>query len=112
LIVATEGRVARAVPAVQAVVFKGAKMRNQGKRIRYVTERAVFELTENGVTLTEVAPGIDVDRDVLDQMLFTPSVAGEPRIMDERIFKAGPMGLRAEWSSRGTSAGVPQPPSR
>jgi acyl CoA:acetate/3-ketoacid CoA transferase len=98
LVIETEGRVARAVSAVQAVVFNGAKMRDQGKRVRYVTERAVFELTDNGVTLTEVAPGIDVERDVLDQMRFTPKLAGELRAMDERIFRPGPMGLLAEWS--------------
>jgi propionate CoA-transferase len=111
LVVGTEGRIARAVPAVQAVVFNGVKMRDQGKRVRYVTERAVFELTDNGVTLTEVAPGIDLERDVLDQMLFTPKLADDLRTMDERIFRPGPMGLLAQWSRRGpVAAGAAPPP--
>jgi acyl CoA:acetate/3-ketoacid CoA transferase len=100
LVIEAEGRSARAVEAVQGVVFNGPKMGAQGKRVRYVTERAVFELTAGGVKLVEVAPGIDVERDVLDQMAFKPEIAGPITTMEPAIFTEGPMGLRARWAAR------------
>ena len=60
----------------------------------YITERAVFELREDGVTLIEIAPGIDLKTQVIDQMEFTPKLADEIRLMDERIFRDEPMGLK------------------
>jgi len=63
----------------------------------YVTERAVFELREKGVTLIEIAPGIDLQTQVLDQMEFTPEIAyqedGTIKLMDARIFRDELMGL-------------------
>jgi propionate CoA-transferase len=97
-----EGSTPRAVSAVQGVCFNGERMRRQGKTVHYVTERAVFRLTDDGVELCEVAPGIDVDRDVLEQMAFVPKLAPDLRLMDERIFRSGPMGLRREWGRDGT----------
>ena len=66
-----------------------------GQRVLYVTERAVFEASEQGLRLTEVAPGVDVERDVLAQMEFEPLCDGEPARMDPRLFTEGPMGLLA-----------------
>ena len=60
----------------------------------YVTERCVFKLTKDGLELTEVAPGIDVERDILEQMEFRPIMRRDPAIMDRRIFSSEPMGLR------------------
>ena len=77
--------------------FNGDRMRRQGKSVHYVTERAVFRLADDGVELCEVAPGIDVDRDVLGQMSFIPKLASDVRTMDARIFRPGPMGLRRDW---------------
>ena len=61
--------------------------------VLYVTERAVFELTEDGVELKEIAPGIDIQKDVLDQMDFVP-VIKDVKVMDERIFCDELMGLK------------------
>jgi propionate CoA-transferase len=97
LVLEQEGTVPRAVEHVQGVCFNGPKMLRQGKTVDYLTERAVFRLTADGPELVEVAPGVDLDRDVLGQMAFRPKVAGEVRTMDERIFRAGSMGLRAAW---------------
>lgn len=97
LAIDVEGATPRAVSEIQGVCFSGEQMRRAGKTVHYVTERAVFRLTDHGVELTEVAPGVDVDRDVLAQMDFTPKVACDLRTMDERIFRPGPMGLRREW---------------
>jgi acyl CoA:acetate/3-ketoacid CoA transferase len=105
LIIDQEGRTPRAVSDIQGVCFNGERMRRQGKTVHYVTERAVFRLTDDGVELCEVAPGIDVDRDVLAQMAFVPKLAAELRLMDERIFRPGPMGLRRAW-------GLGPPPAR
>ena len=58
----------------------------------YITERAVFQLTRQGVELIEIAPGVDLKRDVLDQMDFEP-LMNEVKVMDERIFRAEIMGL-------------------
>lgn len=62
--------------------------------MRYVTERCVFALTEGGLELTEVAPGIDIERDILARMDFRPLLPRDPVTMDPRIFRDGPMDLR------------------
>ena len=59
----------------------------------YVTERAVFALGKEGLKLVELAPGVDLDADVLGQMAFTPTPTQSPPTMDPRIFGPGPMGL-------------------
>jgi propionate CoA-transferase len=66
----------------------------------YVTERAVFELRSDGVTLTEIAPGVDLQRDVLDQMDFPPRVAEPLRTMCEGLFRPEPMGLADQLGTR------------
>jgi acyl CoA:acetate/3-ketoacid CoA transferase len=97
LVIDVEGSTPRAVDDIQGVCFNGERMRAQGKTVHYITERAVFRLTDDGVELCEVAPGIDIDRDVLGQMAFVPKLASDVRTMDERIFRPGPMGLRRQW---------------
>ena len=61
--------------------------------VLYITERAVFELRPEGVTLTEIAPGIDLQTQILDQMEFVPKMADEIKTMDARIFRDELMGL-------------------
>jgi propionate CoA-transferase len=61
--------------------------------VLYVTERCVFKLTPDGLELVEIAPGIDIERDILSRMEFRP-IIGNPAVMDKRIFASGPMGLR------------------
>jgi propionate CoA-transferase len=97
LVINAEGNSPRAVGDIQGVCFNGERMRSQGKTVHYITERAVFRLTDDGIELCEVAPGIDIDRDVLGQMAFVPKLASDVRTMDERIFRPGPMGLRRDW---------------
>ena len=60
----------------------------------YKTERAVFELRKDGVYLTEAAPGIDIQKQIIDVMGFEPKIDGEVKTMDERIFRDGIMGLK------------------
>lgn len=91
-----EGRLKKIVPAVSHLTFNGAYAARSGIPVRYVTERAVFEMRDDGrggrrLTLTEIAPGIDLRRDVLDQCAAEVAVAADLREMDHRIFRRGPM---------------------
>jgi propionate CoA-transferase len=88
-----EGRARKLLPSVEQVAFNGRLGHARGQRALYITERAVFELTRTGLTLREVAPGIDVERDVLALLPAGVSVPGEPAGMDPAIFSAGPFGL-------------------
>jgi propionate CoA-transferase len=94
-----EGSLPKFVPRVREISFNGHLARERGQRVRYITERAVFELADDGVVLSEVAPGIDVERDVLGQMGFRPRVAERVRTMDRRLYATGPMGLAAEFGA-------------
>jgi len=89
-----EGRSRKFVPAVDQVTFSGKRARELGHETMYVTERAVFRLTDTGLRLEEIAPGVDLERDVLEQMDFTPEIKRPLGTMDPRIFRAEPMGLR------------------
>jgi len=67
--------------------------------VLYVTERCVFQLTQNGLELIEIAPGVDLERDILAKMDFKPSILRKPMLMDKRIFAIEPMGLRDDMLS-------------
>lgn len=82
-----EGRIGKLVEQVEQITFSGAQAVARGQRVTYVTERAVFRLEADGPVLIEIAPGIDLRRQVLDLMEFTPRVAEDLRVMDERIFR-------------------------
>jgi propionate CoA-transferase len=89
--IVAEGRNRKFVEDVEQVTFNGAEARARGQRVLYVTERAVFELGEDGLVLREVAPGIDVQADVLDLLPFEVD-ASDVRSMEPRIFHAGALG--------------------
>lgn len=93
--IASEGRARKFCDTVDQITFAGRLAAGQGKQVLYVTERCVFDLTPDGLRLTEVAPGIDLQRDILDQMGFAPEV-GEVTEMDARIFSNDPMGLKTD----------------
>jgi propionate CoA-transferase len=93
LVIACEGNVRKFVAEVEHRTFSGAYAAKRGQPVLYVTERCVFRLTPEGLELTEVAPGIDIGRDILAHMDFKPIVRN-PQLMDARIFVAGRMGLR------------------
>jgi len=91
--IVNEGAAAKFVQEVEHRTFSGAYSIQRGQPVLYVTERCVFRLTPDGLELIEVAPGIDIERDILARMQFRP-VIRNPTIMDKRIFSPGPMGLR------------------
>ena len=91
--IAKDGDVAKFVTEVEHRTFSGRYSVQRGQPVLYVTERCVFMLTPDGLELIEVAPGIDIDRDILARMEFRPIIRN-PVLMDKRIFASGPMGLR------------------
>jgi len=88
-----EGPGKKFVKRVDQITFSGTFARQQGQTVYYITERCVFELTEEGLKLIEIAPGVDLERDILDQMEFTPMVPDVVPKMDATIFREEPMGL-------------------
>ncbi|MFG6159234.1 acyl CoA:acetate/3-ketoacid CoA transferase [Halomonas sp. 1390] len=88
------------VTEVEQRTFSGALAAADGKPVCYITERAVFELTPEGLALTEIAPGVDLEHDVLALMDFIPLMPEPPRRMDARIFHEAPMGLAEELLER------------
>jgi propionate CoA-transferase len=91
-----EGRTRKFVREVEHRTFSGRVAAARGQRVRYVTERCVFALTERGLRLIEIAPGIDLERDVLAHMDFRPDLAMPLPTMDARIFDPAPMNLRPD----------------
>ena len=84
------------VDNVYKIIFSGDEAMKYEKEILYVTERAVFRLTEKGLILEEVSPGVDIDRDILSKMEFRPIIATPLKLMDERLFGVGKLGLSEE----------------
>ena len=103
--VVQEGALAKFVPHVREVSFSARMARERGQQVRYVTDRAVFELADDGIVLVEVAPGIDVERDVLARMGFRPRIAADLRRTDPRVYATGPMGLAGDFARAAGAAG-------
>jgi propionate CoA-transferase len=93
LCIRKEGRFRKFVQRVEQITFSGEYAAAQGQRVQFITERAVLVITREGLVVTEVAPGVDLERDVIGQMAFRPRVAPDLKAMDARIFRNGLMGL-------------------
>ncbi len=89
-----EGNTIKFVEEVEQRTFSGAVASSRQQPVLYVTERAVFRLTMDGPELIEIAPGVDLERDILGQMAFRPRISAHLKVMDARIFNDEPMGLR------------------
>ena len=100
LIIEQEGKYKKFVEAVGQVTFSGKYAGRQGRSVVYVTERCVFALREDGLELIEIAPGIDMQRDILDHLPFNPMVY-DPKPMSPLLFQPEPMGLRESISDIG-----------
>lgn len=91
-----DGSIIKFVDSVYKIVFSAHQAIKYGHDIRYITERAVFKLNEDGIMLEEIAPGIDLEKDVLSKMNFKPRV-GIVREMDSRLFRDDKMGIKEEF---------------
>ncbi|WP_235507135.1 acyl CoA:acetate/3-ketoacid CoA transferase [Thermococcus barophilus] len=91
-----DGNIKKFVKSVYKIVYNAALGLEKGQEVKYITERAVFRLTKDGLVLEEYAPELDIDRDILSKMEFEPKVSPKLKEMDERLFKEEPMGLRDE----------------
>lgn len=90
-----EGGLIKMVDHVTQVSYNGTIARRKKQKVHFVTERAVFELREEGVVLTEIAPGIDLQTQILDLMEFAPIISRDLKQMDQRLFcENGPFGLK------------------
>lgn len=93
LIIDSEGSVKKFVKSVEHKTFSGEYAVETGQPVTYITERAVFQLEKEGLVLTEIAPGIDLQKNILDLMDFVPIIRGKPRLMDPKIFSVASMGM-------------------
>jgi len=92
--IVTEGRVRKLVADVEQVTFSGRRAREQGQDVTIVTERCVLRRIDSGFEVVEIAPGIDLERDVLGQAEIPLAVSADLALMDERLFLPPPMALR------------------
>ena len=93
LVIRRDGAFRKFVSQVGQISFSAALAAQRGQDVSYVTERAVFQLEDGGVTLTEIAPGARLEEDVLAHMGFRPRISPHLRDMDPRIFRPSPMGI-------------------
>ena len=89
-----EGRSRKLVDAVEQVTFSGRMARQRGQKISYVTERCVIDLLADGLTVREIAPGVDLKCDVLDQAAFALKVDPQLKVMDDALFRDAPLNLK------------------
>ena len=86
LVIDSEGSIKKFIDHVQQITFSGEFAVKKKQPVLYVTERAVFELTEKGMTLIEIAPGVDLEKDVLAHMEFEPIISENLKLMDAELF--------------------------
>jgi acyl CoA:acetate/3-ketoacid CoA transferase len=91
-----DGLTSKFVEKVYRIVFSGKQAAKYGHAISYITERAVFRLTDRGLVLDEIAPKIDIDKEILAKMDFLPIISSNLRTMDERIFDESKMNIKEE----------------
>ncbi|HEY5717353.1 MAG TPA: hypothetical protein VIS52_02605 [Motiliproteus sp.] len=79
---------------MEQITFNGRYAAEKGQRVLYITERCVFILTPEGIKLIEIAPGVDLEHDILAQMAFRPLLADSIKVSDRRLYRQGPMNIR------------------
>ena len=84
------------VKKVQQITFSADYARENGQEVMYITERAVFRLIDKGIELVEIAPGVDLEKDILAKMAFRPAISPDLKLMDARLFGEAVMGIRDE----------------
>ena len=93
VVIVNEGKRKKFKSSIEQVTFSSEFSLKKGQKVLFITERCVFQLVKEGLKLIEVAPGIDIEKDILPYLEFTPIVE-EVKLMDSRIFEEGLMGLK------------------
>lgn len=93
LTIRQDGKIPKFIGSVQQITFSGKTARRKAQEVLYITERCVFRLVPEGMLLLEVAPGIDVEKDIVNKMAFRPIVSGEVRPMNPALFREAAMGI-------------------
>ena len=92
--IVNDGKFNKFINNVEQITFSGEYACSVGQTVLYITERAVFKLTSEGVVLEEIAPGVDVEKDILAHMDFKPIMPKKLKLMDEKIFSEGIVGIK------------------
>ena len=87
LVIHEEGKGRKFIKEVEQITFSGRYASKSGQEVLYITERCVFRLMDGKMTVTEIAPGIDLQKNIIDQMDFVPAVAPDLKVMDETLFR-------------------------
>ena len=95
-----EGRHQKFIPKLEQICYNAKLAFDRGQRALFITERAVFQNTDSGLELIEIAPGLEPERDVIAHMGFRPRVSKSLKTMDARLFAPGPIGLSSEINAR------------
>lgn len=95
LSIVKDGETTKFVKDVYKILFRGEVGVRENKDVTYITERAVFKLNSRGIRLTEIAPGVDLDRDILDKMEFKPEMGDHTETMENTIFLPERLGLNS-----------------
>ena len=91
-----EGKTKKFIDQVEHTTFSGPYALQNKQPVLYITERCVFKLTEKGMALIEIAPGVDLQKDILALMDFEPIMEQPPKLMDARVFRDEPMQLKRD----------------
>jgi propionate CoA-transferase len=86
--IVTEGKQHKFISQVEQITFSAKQALKKGTPVLYITERAVFRLTKQSLELIEIAPGVDLHKDVLDQMAFAPVISSSLKVMDNAIYQS------------------------
>jgi acetate CoA-transferase len=100
LVIEQEGKFKKLIDTISEITFNGEEALKNGQEVIYITERAVFQLTSNGLELIEIAPGIELEKDILNQIGFTVKVSKQLKEMDLRLFNEGKMNIKEEFLTR------------
>ena len=104
LTILNEGKIRKMVSEVAQISFNGKLSRAKGQDVVIVTERAIFKLVPEGVMLIEIAPGIDLEKDVLALMDFEPIISKDLKVIDADLYKEGTFGLKNKMCSKKTQS--------
>jgi propionate CoA-transferase len=103
-----EGRHRKFVDRIAHVSYSAPFAASEGRTAVFITERAVFRTVDGALELIEIAPGIDLEKDVLAHMGFRPRIAADLKRMDKRLFAQGPMNLRNDLDARAAARAEPR----